>query len=138
MDIKRRVANLTKKNKTNCPFRLAKILKIDVWFLDLGDSCRGYYLRTLRRRYIAVNSSLSEEWQRFVCAHELGHDRLHSSMMGYYFIEQRTLFNPGKLERQANTFAVRLLLNDDPPIEGEDIEQLLIRNGVPREMSIYF
>jgi Zn-dependent peptidase ImmA (M78 family) len=135
MDINRRVKNLIRKHKSNCPFKLADYLNIDVWFVDLGDSCRGYYLRTLRRRYIAINSSLSDEWQRFVCAHELGHDRLHSGMMGYYFIEQHTLFNPGKYERQANTFAVRLLLGMDEPFEDEGLESYWLRNEVPLQMK---
>ncbi|MDB5053259.1 MAG: ImmA/IrrE family metallo-endopeptidase [Bacilli bacterium] len=137
MDITRRVKNLTKKHKTNCPFQLADLLNINVWFLELGDNCRGYYLRTLRRRYIAINSSLSDEWQRFVCAHELGHDRLHSGMTGYYFIEQHTLFNPGKFERQANSYAVKLLLGNDSPMEDEGIESYCMRNGVPVEMTKY-
>jgi len=137
MNIDIRVKNLIKKHKTNCPFQLADRLNINIWFLDLGDSCRGYYLRTLRRRYIAINSSLSHDWQRFVCAHELGHDRLHSGMMGYYFIEQHTLFNPGKFERQANTFATKLILGRELPYEDESHENYCLRNGVPLEMSKY-
>ena len=137
MDINRRVNNLIKKYKTNCPFALADRLNINVRFLDLGESCRGYYLRVLRRRFIAVNSTLSDEWQRFVCAHELGHDRLHSGMMGYYFIEQHTLFNPGKFERQANTFATKLLIGNETPIEEENFESFYSRNGIPFEMIDY-
>jgi Zn-dependent peptidase ImmA (M78 family) len=138
VDINRRVHNLITRHKTNCPFQIAKQLNIDIWYLNLGDSCRGYYLRTLRRRYIALNESLSEEWQRFVCAHELGHDRLHSGMMGYYFIEQHTLFNPGKHERQANSFAVKLLLGRDRPEQDDSLEHYFMRNGVPIEMRDYF
>ena len=137
MNIELRVKNLIRKHKTNCPFQIASLLNINVWFLDLGENCRGYYLKTLRRRYIAINSKLSDEWQRFVCAHELGHDRLHSGMMGYYFIEQHTLFNPGKFERQANSFAVKLLLSCEMPECDEGLDYFLLRNGVPLEMSKY-
>jgi Zn-dependent peptidase ImmA (M78 family) len=138
MDINRRVNNLIKKHKTNCPFTLADYLNINVRFLDLGDECRGYYLKVLRRRFIAVNSSLPYEWQRFVCAHELAHDRLHSGSMGYYFIEQHTLFNPGKFERQANCYAVNLLIGNSSMEDGESVNELCQRHGVPEEMNEYY
>ncbi len=137
MDIERRVKNLIKKHKTNCPFELAECLNINVWYSEFGDGCRGFYLKTLRRRYIAINSALSEEWQKFVCAHELGHDRLHSGYMGYYFIEQHTLFNPGKFERQANLFAMNLLIGNNKPDEDEPIEYFYSRNGIPKDVIIY-
>jgi len=128
---------LTKRYRTNCPFYIAKQLNINVWFDDLGDSTRGFYFRKLRRRYICIHNGLSEFWARFVCAHEIGHDRLHPGISRFW-LDQHTLFNPGKFERQANRFAVKLLTSLDTPEHGESLEHFLIRNGVPVEMIQYY
>jgi Zn-dependent peptidase ImmA (M78 family) len=134
VDIKRRVRNLVRKYKTNCPFEIASYLNINVRFRSLPESIRGFYFRARRRRFIVINDDLSYEWQRFVCAHEIGHDRLHRGFLGYYFIEQHTLFNPGKFERQANLFAVQLMTAFSEIKEHETLECFYARNGVPQEM----
>lgn len=132
-DVQQEIKTLIRKHKTTDPFKLAEKLNIDVWFLDLPNGVRGYYYRVLNRRYIAINKNYPYEIQCFVCAHELGHDRLHPGI-GYYFIEDNTLFNPGKLERQANHFAVMLLTHNAEMIEGETIEQFYARHGIPKEI----
>lgn len=128
---------LVRRNGTNCPYTIARSLNISVWFEDLGASTRGFYFRKLRRRYIAIHQDLSEEWQRFVCAHELGHDRLHPGI-SRFFIEEHSFFNPGKFERQANEFAVKLLTAGDQLQPNESVIELLLRNGVPEEMRRYY
>lgn len=131
------IRKLVRTHKTNCPFKLAQRHNIKVWFEDLPADVRGFHLRKLRRRYIAINNNLSYEWQRFVCAHELGHDRIHKESLGYYFIKQNTLFNPGRYERQANEFAVKLLTSGEERYEDETDETYCARNGVPRDMIKY-
>ncbi|WP_436663595.1 ImmA/IrrE family metallo-endopeptidase [Alicyclobacillus acidoterrestris] len=133
MDIPRRVKNLVKKYGTSCPFQIAAHLNINVRIKELPESVRGLYCRVLRRRFIVINNALPEQWQRFVCAHELGHDRLHRGL-GYYFIEEHTLFHPGKFERQANMFAVQLLISGETPEEYESIESFYHRHDVPLEV----
>lgn len=133
MDIQRRVKNLVRKYNTNCPFEIASFLNIHVRFRDLPENVRGFYYRVLRRRFIVINCNLSDEWQRFVCAHELGHDRLHRGL-GFYFIEEHTLFNPGKFERQANLFAVCFLTSGLNPEAAETVEAFYLRNNIPLEM----
>lgn len=130
------IRRLTRRYKTNCPFRIAEELGIHVRYRYLGEETRGLYFRKLRRRFIVIGSNLSEEWQRFVCAHELAHDRLHKGI-GYYFLERQTLFQPGKLERQANLFALKLLTFGHAPTEGETAEQYLVRLGIPLELNEY-
>ncbi|GIP38612.1 ImmA/IrrE family metallo-endopeptidase [Paenibacillus sp. J31TS4] len=130
------IRKLVKKYNTNCPFVLAEKLNIMVEYRTLPPSCRGYYLYVRKRRFIAINKALPYIMQRFVCAHELGHDRLHKGF-GHYFIEQNTLFNPGKFERQANTFAVRLLTYDRHFEEDESVESFCRRNDIPLEMVEY-
>lgn len=137
MYIKQRVDNLVRKYKTNCPFQLAYYLNIIITFMDLPDDMKGHYQRVLRRRYIVINQNLSDEWKRFVCAHELGHDRLHRGT-SHHFIRNHTFFNPHVYERQANRFAITLLLSRDQIHEDETIEMYFLRNNVPLEMMKYY
>lgn len=134
--MERTIQKLVRKYKTNDPFLLCQYLNINVWFDDLAEGVRGYYFRTLRRRYIAINNNQSYEWQRFVCGHELGHDRMHKDM-NRFFIENHTLFNPGRYEREANEFAVKLMVFGEEREEDETDEVYCSRNGVPREMVRY-
>jgi Zn-dependent peptidase ImmA (M78 family) len=127
---------LAHKYKTNCPFKLADFLNITVRFLDLPPGCRGYYLYVKRRRFIAISNNLTYEEQRFVCGHELGHDRKHKGI-GYYFVEQNTLFHPGKFEREANMFSVSLLTHGESMQDDEGIESYYRRLGIPLEMIKY-
>lgn len=95
------------------------------------------YYRVLRRRFIVIHEDLNEYWKRFICAHELGHDRLHPGLSRFWLDEQ-SFRNPGKYERQANKFAVHLLTSGDYPAPGETIGELLRRNGVPEEMQKFY
>ncbi|HHY68203.1 MAG TPA: ImmA/IrrE family metallo-endopeptidase [Alicyclobacillus sp.] len=136
MDVELAVKRLVRRYKTNCPFTLAKSLNIELRREYLGKATRGIYYRKLRHRYIVVHEDLPDEASRLVVAHELGHDRLHKGV-GYYFVEQNTLFNPGRFERQANRFAVLLLTYGDEIGPGETAELVCVRNGVPAEMAKY-
>lgn len=127
---------LVKRHKTNCPYTIANNLNINVSFEDLGDDTRGFYYRVLRRRYICIHKDLSDEWKRFVCAHELGHDRLHKGV-SQFFVDEHSFFLPGKLERQANEFAVNLLLHGVTLEENDTVSSLLARTGIPYEMKDY-
>ncbi|AWP28756.1 ImmA/IrrE family metallo-endopeptidase [Paenibacillus sp. Cedars] len=127
---------LVKRHKTNCPFTIARELNINISFDDLGENTRGFYYRVLKRRYICIHKDLSDEWKRFVCAHELGHDRLHKGV-SQFFVDEHSFFLPGKLERQANEFAVHLLLNGVALDENDTVTSLLARTGIPCEMKDY-
>ncbi|SDW31531.1 ImmA/IrrE family metallo-endopeptidase [Paenibacillus sp. PDC88] len=131
------IEGLIKRYKTNCPFEIAERLNIEVWFTDLGRNTRGMYYRKLRRRYIAIHNELSEPWMRFVCAHELAHDRLHPGI-SRFFLDEQSFFNAGKFERQANQFAIKLLVADSHPQPGETKEQYLLRCSVPPEVHNFF
>jgi Zn-dependent peptidase ImmA (M78 family) len=131
------IRRLFRKYKTNDPFAIAEYLNISIWFVQLDEHCRGFALRTLRRKYIAINCELSNEEQRLVCAHELGHLLLHKGL-GYYFIDRETLLRPGKYERQANQFAVQLLIQGSLPEPDEPINWFLSRCGIPEEMHQFY
>lgn len=130
------VSNLIKKHKTNDPFVIAKNLNITIMFENLGETTRGFYCRKLRRRYICIHHDLSDEWKRFVCAHELAHDRLHKGV-SRFCIDENSFFSPGKFERQANEFAVLLLMKNEKLEQEESVYDFLKRNNIPVEMAEY-
>lgn len=111
MDIKSTVQKLSKKYKTNDPFKLASELDILVVYENLG-SILGYFDAHFRMKTIHINENAPEELKGFICAHELGHAILHAKV-NTPFLNAYTLYSVGKIERQANTFAVELLLHDD-------------------------
>ncbi len=128
------IRKLLRKYKTNCPFRLAHLLNIEVWFEDLGAGTRGFYRKTLRRKYIVIHSGLSESWQRIICAHELAHALLHPGISRFW-IDEHTLFHAGKYEREANQFAVDLLIPDELLLDGMTIYEAAALCGVPPELA---
>ncbi|NHN33502.1 ImmA/IrrE family metallo-endopeptidase [Paenibacillus agricola] len=134
MDIRIRVKNIYAKHRTNCPFRLAKLLKVSIVYLDLPEQVKGYCMRVLRRKYIILNSNLTEDEQRFICAHELGHLLLHKGF-SHYFITRKTQFVLGKYELQANQFAVELLIPDEFIQSGVTIYEAANTCGVPQEVA---
>lgn len=126
-----------RKFQTNDPFEIAKGLNIHVRFARFEDGTRGLYYRVLRQKFIVIHEGLDEYWQRFICAHELAHHLLHPGFSRFWLDEQ-SFCNPGKYERQANKFAVRLLTAGDSLSHGETISELLQRNNVPTVMSKFY
>ncbi|MCC5911412.1 MAG: ImmA/IrrE family metallo-endopeptidase [Clostridiaceae bacterium] len=105
------VQQLKKKYKTNDPFDLCEALNIPVFREPLGK-LRGYYHYYKRNKMIHINMNLSEEMQRIVCAHELGHALCHPKQ-NTCFLRENTLFSSDRFEKEANQFAAELLLPDD-------------------------
>ncbi|MGG1879105.1 ImmA/IrrE family metallo-endopeptidase [Paenibacillus cisolokensis] len=134
MDIKRRARNLYQRYRTSCPFTIAKKLGITIMYLDLPDGVKGYQDKVLRRKIIVINQNIPEEEQRFVCAHELAHFRLHKDF-SHYFITRHTRFPLGLYENQADEFATYLLTASEERGIDEPTEWFLARCGIPTEMS---
>ncbi|WP_010271422.1 ImmA/IrrE family metallo-endopeptidase [Paenibacillus senegalensis] len=134
MNIRRRARNLHRKYRTSCPFTIAGKLGITIMFLDLPENVKGYQDRILRRKIIVINGNLPFEEQRFICAHELAHFRLHKDH-SHYFITRHTGFSLGRYENQADEFATHLLTAAEDPDIDEPLEWYLSRCGVPKEMS---
>ncbi|WP_068964090.1 ImmA/IrrE family metallo-endopeptidase [Desulfosporosinus sp. BG] len=131
------IHTLIRKYDTICPFTIAEHLNIHIRFADLGENTRGIYYNKLRRRFIVINSRLNSHWQRFICAHELAHDRLHRGL-NRFFLDECSLLNTNKYERQANQFAVQLLLKNSKILPDETISQLFKRKGIPAEMIRFY
>lgn len=94
---------------------MANALNITVFYEDLG-SINGYYNKPLRMKQIHINQSLDEKDAEFTCAHELGHAILHPNA-STPFLRSKTFLSVDKLEIEANTFAVNLLIPDEIIIE---------------------
>lgn len=118
MNIKKKVDSLIKKYETSNPFLLCKYLKITVLFLELGKT-KGYFKKTLRKKFIIINKNLSEFERKIVCAHELAHAILHSSNDMKFMLDNNVMCKRNILEIEANTFVAELLF-DEYSTEYED------------------
>lgn len=134
--VKNEVIDLVKKHKTNDPIELASLLKIHVIPWDLHEEINGFYKYDRRNKYIFYNINLSDEMHRFVSAHELGHAILHPKV-NTPFMRANTLFSVEKIEVEANTFAIELLLPDELIIEYHHltINQIANMSGIPQGLT---
>lgn len=132
------VENLLTKYKTSDPFELSKLLNIQVIPWNFHEEINGFYKYDKRNKYIFYNSNLSNELQRFVCAHELGHAVLHPRA-NTPFLRKNTYFSIDKIEVEANTFAVELLLPDDYLLDYQNsnisIHEISKLFGIPVEVA---
>lgn len=133
MKIKEYVLKIVKKHSTTNPFEIAKRKNIIVLFEDLGNTL-GFYNTYKRFKFIHINNQINETTQRFVCAHELGHAVLHPKA-NTPFLRNQTFFSVDRLEIEANTFAVELLLTDNMVSAYKDthlsIQEIAEVHGVP-------
>ena len=136
MDIKRTVEKLMRKYNTNDSFKLAEKLNIIVKYDDLGNTW-GYFITYKRIKIIHINNNLEEWLQRYTCAHELGHSILHKGVPTP-FLKKHTLFSIDKIERQANTFAVELLMPDKviAQYEGYTVHNVADIVGIPNGLEV--
>lgn len=111
----KQIDKLIKCFNTRDPFLIAKELGIRISILPLGQ-VRGYYTNANRIKTIHINQDLTDRQQLFTAAHELGHAILHPTA-STPFLRSCTHFSVEKLEVQANSFAVHLLISD------EDLEE---------------
>ena len=132
--IKKMVAELVKEYGTNDPFLLADHLGIHIESEPLGN--RGaYFTNIFGYPIIHINSNIPKHIAKYACAHELGHALLHQDL-NISWLSIHSYHNKCKTEREANQFAVELLLPDTLITENTDISlaQLAKIVGVPEEM----
>ena len=110
MRIKRRVEQIVRKYRTRDPFEMIKGMNVILVYYPL-EGVHLFYQYFQRINIIYLDERLSENEQRFVLAHELGHMFLHKKANAI-FMDTRTQFNTDKFELEANTFAIDLLLPD--------------------------
>lgn len=77
----------------------------------------GFFLEQRRIKTITYNSDLSEDLQRVIVGHELGHSVLHARN-GIHAFHDVGLFDvSSRFEKEANLFAAEYLLEDDEVLE---------------------
>lgn len=133
MSIKKLVHQLILKQGTNDPFTIASQKNILVLYEPLG-TIMGYFNVYKRIPMIHINNSLNEVEQRFTCSHELGHAMLHPKV-NTPFLKRNTLVSIDRIERQANEFAVELLIADELLLNGQTIFEAAVVCGVPAEVA---
>ncbi|MFJ5771438.1 ImmA/IrrE family metallo-endopeptidase [Psychrobacillus sp. NPDC093180] len=135
--IKDIVEELHAKHTTSNPFEVASLLKIEVLFWDLHEEINGFYKYDRRTKYIVINNNLSEEMQRIVCAHELGHAVLHPRA-NTTFMRKNTLLSVDRIEVEANIFAAELLISDESLFKctHSTISKIASLHSVPTEIAM--
>jgi len=117
-NIKNIVNYYVKKCDSRDPFDIATYLNIQIQIGQLGTPC-GCYMFLKNHRCIFLNENLSENEMKLVMSHELGHAIMHRKL-NCYFIRNKTLLLDSKIESEANTFAVNLLIPDEIIIDNKD------------------
>ena len=134
MDIKKIVNSLVKKHKTRNPFEIIKGLNVILVPVPL-EGVRGFYQYFQRNNIIYIDDSLSEHEQILVCAHELGHMLLHKKANAL-FMDTYTGFNTTKYEKEADLFAMELLVPDETFLEYQEYttEQIALALGYTEKL----
>ena len=134
MDIKKEADSLAKKYQSRNPFEIIKGMNIIFVSVPL-IGVRGFYQYFQRNNIIYIDENLPYHEKKFVCAHELGHMVLHKKSNAV-FMDSRTFLNTSLYEREANTFAVNLLIDNDMLYEHREftIEQLSRLWGYHKEL----
>lgn len=135
-NIHARVKHLKEKYGTRNPEKIAKAFDIEIVRKPYTINTKGFFIKTLRNKYITVNSNIPPQYQSIILAHELGHALLHSSQ-DIYFIREYTLFPIGRYEIEANKFAAELLIDDDEIRKDLSIPEMGMWLGVPEELVKY-
>ena len=133
---------LVKKYKTRNPIEISEAIGIKILFRDFSE-LKGFYAIENKSRYIVINNNLDEYLQRVICAHELGHDRLHRHFAAYNAMRDYMLYDmKARPERDANIFASDLLLSDTEvllyaKLHGYTHEKIAQIMCVPQELMCF-
>lgn len=118
---------LIRKYGTRDPFEIAEALGIEIIMCPDFKRQKGAFSVIARNCFIFINANLSDEMQRIVCAHELGHALLHRKIAEAAggLLEFELFDINDQCEYDANAFAATLLLDDEELLdmvhEGHDV-----------------
>ncbi|MEG2342464.1 MAG: ImmA/IrrE family metallo-endopeptidase [Bacilli bacterium] len=120
--------------KTNSPYELCKYFNINIEKVDQTSSIlykndSVYYRNYYNSEIIFIKNDLYGYDEEFKLRHELGHAILHTDICNSRYM------NIGKLERQANYFALALtgIKFDLVEMEGMTLQQIASSLRVPFE-----
>ena len=109
---------LVRRCGTRDPFEIARQIGVEVLFCPDFGSMKGMYRVIKRNRFIFLNRDLAPQMQRIVCAHELGHDRLHRNLAKTGAIQEFMLYDmTTRPEYEANIVAAEILLDTDAVLD---------------------
>lgn len=133
--IKQIVNGLIEMYSTRDVYELLNNLEVTLIRKELFKNEKGRFFRDMfGNETIFISNNLSEEEEKIVIAHELGHLILHTDLNTSFYTENH-LINKNKLEMEANKFAAELLIPDDVEIyEDETISHLACRLNVSEEL----
>lgn len=134
LNAKQTAARLIRRHGTSDPQRIAAALGIRLIYIDLGGAVYGTYLKYKRIKTILIDADATPpQLLPFVIAHELGHAVCTPDANTSWISAYTLALNTDRIEREANTFAVELLLPDSfiRENEGCSIYQLARLRGVP-------
>ena len=117
-DIKKLANKIARRYRSRNPFEIIKGMNVILVYADL-EGIRGFYQYFQRNHIIYIDNALSDQEQCFVCAHELGHLFLHKKVNAI-FMDTHTFMNHNRFEKEANQFAIELLLPDELLAEYND------------------
>lgn len=128
------IIKLMKKYKTNDPFEIVKSMGGIILFGDIGE-CNGFCITPRRQIVVYINNKRPKHLQKLTMAHELGHIVLHRGL-NTNFLHCHTNLVVNKFEREANEFAVNLLISDEELSEytSYTLQQLSMIFGYPEEI----
>ena len=127
------VEGIVEKYGTRNPVKIASDMGIQIIYEPLGR-INGYFTTMCRHRQIHINSELDERRMHFTVAHELGHAVLHPHENTPFL--KSTLLSVNRLEKEANLFAVKLMISDDDleMYKEDTIQSLACIYGLPEEL----
>lgn len=130
---------LVEKYGTRDPFEIAREDGIFIYFRNDFTKLKGMYKVILRRRCVFINADLSEPEMRYICAHEIGHDKLHRDATARAGLCEYVMYDTkNKLEYEANLFAANLLIDDlqvsHAAVNGMTTAELAAYVGVPEDL----
>lgn len=132
MNVENKLNDLLNEFKTSNVKEIADHLDISIQYQNFKAKTLDSRLMIVDSKgYIFVRSDLDCAYENFLIAHELGHYVLHFDKdISFNFL--RRVYKT-RLEREANEFAYRLLLNDELNNikEIENIEFLVKEKGIP-------
>lgn len=123
-------------------FDIYNTLSINIKRVDRDSSLlqgnEAMYIRSYSDiELVFIRDDLPYQYERFILAHELGHALLHVEVAAAAYSNK--LINKGKLERQADYFALKLLdiTIDKDVFEGYTLEQIAQELFVTEESLSY-
>ena len=106
-----------------------KIIKLDKENVLLQNHNAFYCRGCFHKEVIFIRKDLQLNYEKFILSHELGHALLHTKVL------DSRMCNKGKLERQANYFALKLsnIEFDKIELDGMTLEQIASCLELPLE-----